>query len=511
MSSTAEGSNGQPPDTEDQQLTIFINYRRDDTDAEARELGRALKDKFGEDNVYVDVDQDAGIDWLKRLKSRGAASGVILALIGRQWLATLQAASMALAAGGPEDFVRSEIQWALRDWPGVLIPVLFGVSMPQPAELPRSIRGLCRGQAAELRHASYDRDLESLIERLEKVRHITARTGEDAGDPDPVTALSQSPSVASDVPVPSHDHYVTVVRAMLRGRVVPVLGPSVRGSLPDAQYVAQRLTDEFGLPSEADLAEVAQHLAVTEGDGELYRAVKDILAAESAPRPVHRFLAGFPGLVRRMGLPDRPQLIISTNYDSALEQAFEEANEPFDYAFYLARDERFVHLPWGEHAGTPVAEPIPEPKLYQAFPMDDEYEPKRTVIVKIHGAADGSEGKLTWTNNYVITEDHYIDYRPTQDINEYLPIQILAKLTASRCLFLGYTMRDWNARLLLKRIWRGQSASQPSWAIVNQPDMLEKASWSRSGVELYASHSTDYVTGLRAVLAEWQHEEGSRA
>src|SRR5450755_1095853 len=97
MSSTAEGSNGQPPDTEDQQLTIFINYRRDDTDAEARELGRALKDKFGEDNVYVDVDQDAGIDWLKRLKSRGAASGVILALIGRQWLATLQAASMALA------------------------------------------------------------------------------------------------------------------------------------------------------------------------------------------------------------------------------------------------------------------------------------------------------------------------------------------------------------------------------------------------------------------------------
>jgi SIR2-like domain/TIR domain len=511
MNSTGKGPNSEAPDAADQELTIFINYRRDDTDAEARELGRALKQRFGKNNVYVDVDQESGIDWLQRLKSRGAGSGVILALIGRQWLATLEAASIAAAAGGPEDFVRSEIQWALRDWRGVLIPVLFDVSMPKPADLPRAIRGLCRRQAAELRHASYDRDLTALIERLQRISDMTAPAPEDAMETDGAQPSPAESSVVSDVPAPSHDHYVRVVRAMLRGRVVPVLGPSVRGSLPDARYLAQQLANEFGLPTGADLAQVAQHLAVTEGDSELYRAVKDILAAESRPRPIHRFLAAFPGLVRSMGLSDHPQLIISTNYDSALEQAFEEANEPFDYAFYLASQERFVHLPWGEHAGRPVAELITEPKRYHGFPMDDEYEPKRTVVVKFHGATDGSEAELTWTNNYVITEDNYIDYRPTQDINEHVPIQILAKLTASRCLFIGYTMRDWNARLLLRRIWRGQSASQPSWAVVAAPDELEKASWRPTGVELYASSSTDYVNGLRAVLAEWPQQQLSPA
>jgi hypothetical protein len=326
----------------------------------------------------------------------------------------------------------------------------------------------------------------------------------DVATPPPVTSFA-----ASDVPPPSHEHFVTVVRAMLRGRVVPVLGPSVRGSLPDAQYLAQSLAREFELPSSADLAEIAQHLAATEGDSELYRAVKDILAAESRPTAVHRFLAEWPRLVQRLGRPERPQLIISTNYDSALEQAFEDANEPFDYAFYLASEGKFVHLPWGEHAGAPEARSITEAKTYHDFPMDDEYEPTRTVIVKIHGATDGSEGDLTWTNNYVITEDHYIDYRPTQDINEYVPIQILAKLTASRCLFLGYTMRDWSARLLLKRIWKGQAASQPSWAIVDRPDTLEKASWTRTGVELYASRSADYVEGLLAALADWPQKPGS--
>ena len=96
-----------------------------------------------------------------------------------------------------------------------------------------------------------------------------------------------------------------------------------------------------------------------------------------------------------------------------------------------------MHVPWGEHASGPSATTIVEPRTYVDFPVDDDGELERTIIVKIHGGPDGNEGSVVWRNNYVVTEDQYIDYLPTENIVDHVPIQILDKLTGSRCLFLG--------------------------------------------------------------------------
>jgi hypothetical protein len=137
------------------------------------------------------------------------------------------------------------------------------------------------------------------------------------------------------------------------------------------------------------------------------------------------------------------------------------------------------------------------------FPIDDDGQLERTIIIKIHGGPDGSEGEVAWRNNYVVTEDHYIDYLPTHNIQDHLPIQILDKLTGSRCLFLGYALRGWNARVFLRRIWRGQPISESSWAIEENPDPLEKASWSVVGhVELLGGSLPAYVSTLRSMLAD---------
>jgi SIR2-like domain len=139
------------------------------------------------------------------------------------------------------------------------------------------------------------------------------------------------------------------------------------------------------------------------------------------------------------------------------------------------------------------------------FPIGDDGELERTIIVKIHGGADGGEGGVVWRNNYVVTEDHYIDYLPTQNIQDHLPIQILDKLTGSRCLFLGYPLRSWNARVFLRRIWRGMPVSENSWAVEEGPDLVEKASWSAIGrVELLAASLPEYVSELRSMLLETQ-------
>ncbi len=158
-------------------------------------------------------------------------------------------------------------------------------------------------------------------------------------------------------------------------------------------------------------------------------------------------------------------------------------------------------MPWGEDAAEPTATTILEPKRYVGFPIDDDGHLERTIIVKIHGGADGREGAVTWRNNYVVTEDQFIDYLPTHNIQDHLPIQLLDKLTGSRCLFLGYPLRNWSARVFLRRIWRGQPISESSWAIEASPDQLEKASRSIIGhVELLAADLPEYAQVLRASL-----------
>ena len=75
----------------------------------------------------------------------------------------------------------------------------------------------------------------------------------------------------------------------------------------------------------------------------------------------------------------------------------------------------------------------------------------RSVILKIHGAVDRSspDGE---DDSFVITEDHYIDYLTRTDLANLVPITLAAKLRRSHFLFLGYSLRDWNLRVILHRI-----------------------------------------------------------
>jgi hypothetical protein len=228
-----------------------------------------------------------------------------------------------------------------------------------------------------------------------------------------------------------------------------------------------------------------------------------MLSVERQPSMVHQFLARFPANLEELGLPKRYQLIVTTNYDTELERAFEQENEPYDLAVYMSTGPdrgKFVHFPYQSDP-----EPIRVPNDYGKFPIDVEtYELERTVIVKIHGAVDGSLGGYRWKENYVITEDHYIDYLSTSPVESLVPTQILTKLRDSHCLFLGYTIRDWNLRVFLKRIWSGEPVGAKSWAIQRTPDVLDRESWSHSRVDLFASPLDDYVRALEEHMVTYR-------
>ncbi|MGZ4306826.1 MAG: CHAT domain-containing protein [Solirubrobacteraceae bacterium] len=482
-------------------LRIFLNHR-DDTSGHALLLTDRLSQRFGKGNVRGAIDHGSVGERREEVRARGA----LLALIGPGWVASLRTSG---ASRHTDDAARRELEWALRDAADRVIPVLIDTAMPDPETLPRSLRAICRRESVSLRHASFDSDVEGLFARLDQVAAGRTPTAPDtegsAPRPQDLSPRPQPARAPAGISEPYPDHYLDVINGMLDGSVVPLLGSGIRGPSPLADQLASPLAEQFAT-NVSGLAEVAQRVAVTLGERRLYTAIKDLVAAQSQPTDVHRFLADLPGMLRRLGMPPRHQLIISGNYDLGLERAYEDVNEPFDYAVYVASSGWFVHVPWGEEAAEPVATTILEPRKYVGFPIDDDGQLERTIIVKIHGGADGQEGGVAWRNNYVVTEDHYIDYLPTQNIQDHLPIQILDKLTGSRCLFMGYTLRNWNARVFLRRIWRGKPITESSWAIQQDPDPLEKASWSVVGhVELLAAGLPYYVGELRSMLEDWPH------
>ena len=124
--------------------SVFICYRRDDTAGYAGRIYDTLRTAFGRASLFMDVDNIApGVDFVEDLGRAVARCDVLLAIIGPHWLAP------AGAAGKPRlddanDFVRVEIESALRR--GILvIPILVqGATMPAPDDLPPSLRPWAR-------------------------------------------------------------------------------------------------------------------------------------------------------------------------------------------------------------------------------------------------------------------------------------------------------------------------------------------------------------------------------
>jgi hypothetical protein len=75
-------------------------------------------------------------------------------------------------------------------------------------------------------------------------------------------------------------------------------------------------------------------------------------------------------------------------------------------------------------------------------------------------------------------------------------VTIAAKLRRSHFLFLGYSLRDWNLRVILHRIWGEQKLSWKSWAVQLNPDTLDREFWRKRDVDILDVRLEDYIAAL---------------
>lgn len=330
-------------------------------------------------------------------------------------------------------------------------------------------------------------------------------------------------------------HYSRVIDAILHGQIVPFLGSDINlcgrpqtttGNLeswhlgkfpPSHRELAMYLDEASGfsyrremccplcdakdfdsLPEQCPLKSggitkmalqhVSQYVDLSEEQGPdvLYGSLHHLFETHYEPNPIHRLFATLPQLMRQKGYYPPYPLIVTTCFDRTLEQAFDRAGEAYDLVSFIGdtRGGRFEHQPPGE-----AAHPIDRPHEYAAISLK-----QRPAILKLYGG---------YGENFVITEDHYIDYLAHRDVAELLPANLLAILRTAYVWFLGYNPSYWNLRVILNRIWPEQIFKHHKnwWAVERYPEVTDRAVWNRYNcVSIEVPSLDNYISQLQTHL-----------
>jgi len=181
---------------------VFINYRREETAGEARALFSDLVAAFGKDSVFMDVDTIAlGRDFRDVIREKVETCDLMLALIGREWVEV--ATSKGRRIDDPNDFVRLEIEAALKRNIPVTPVLVQGAHMPIADQLPEGLKDFAYRNGFELSHSRWQSDVQEMIKRLgAALAGTSAGRAPDTAQPDRAGEHVPSPARGAGSPAP---------------------------------------------------------------------------------------------------------------------------------------------------------------------------------------------------------------------------------------------------------------------------------------------------------------------
>lgn len=301
--------------------------------------------------------------------------------------------------------------------------------------------------------------------------------------------------------------YGVIWNRIKSGKVVPFLGagaslvgrqdgeiwdPENPRFLPSGSELSRFLAHESSFPSNDpydvnDLAKVASYYAIISGRKPLRERLHEVLNHPFQFGPLHAYLASIT----------TPLLIVSTNYDTLIEQAFYAAHKPYDLIVHPSERKDIANAVWWWPHGAL------EPQVVPPNELDIDLE-KTTVIYKMHGTIQRESQDR---DTFVITEEDYVDFLSRMTYNSAVPSILYEHFRTRSFLFLGYSLRDWNLRVVLKNLDRYLMRTRkaeaeeeellPSWSIQRQPSELECRLWEKRNVNIFNMPLDDFVSRMR--------------
>jgi hypothetical protein len=181
--------------------TVFISYRREDTQGAADRLYDHLTEQLGDERVFMDIDSiPLGVDFEDVLREKLSSCQVVLPLIGQLW-ADVRDESGKRRIDDEHDYLRMEVESALARSDVQVIPVLvYGALMPRADQLPPALVPLCKRQALELHRTYFQASVDRLVYQLGRIAeaqrilqppHVASPRKVDMSPPEVVESASQ--------------------------------------------------------------------------------------------------------------------------------------------------------------------------------------------------------------------------------------------------------------------------------------------------------------------------------
>jgi hypothetical protein len=152
---------------------VFISYRREDSAEICGRIYEHLGARYGKSQVFKDIDSiPYGVEFPAYIQARLRECAVCLVLIGPKWLTSANAdGQRRLDESG--DYVRLEIEGALREGLAVIPVLVYGAGLPPAEALPASLGQLRFLNAASVR---LDPDFGTDVRRLcDSIDHLALR------------------------------------------------------------------------------------------------------------------------------------------------------------------------------------------------------------------------------------------------------------------------------------------------------------------------------------------------
>jgi hypothetical protein len=149
--------------------SIFISYRRVDSSDVTGRIYDRLVATFDRNSVFKDVDSiPFGVDFREHLDQAVSQCQVCLVVIGRTWLEAKDEGGRR-RLDSTQDFVRIEIESALKRKIPVIPVLVGGASMPGLEQLPPSLEPLAYRNGAHVRSdPDFHQDMNRLIAGIQQ-------------------------------------------------------------------------------------------------------------------------------------------------------------------------------------------------------------------------------------------------------------------------------------------------------------------------------------------------------
>jgi len=298
--------------------------------------------------------------------------------------------------------------------------------------------------------------------------------------------------------------------ALFIGAAASLVG-ATENRLPDGKQLAADLVKLANYPGSGSdsLAKIAQYLVESAGDRDL---ILEYIKSRFHDDVVSNYACSLTDFLLKLPEAYFPGLVVSTNYDTLIERVFEARSLKYVCISHILGKSKYA----GRLIVYSKLEPITKANIKtraeaEEYLQDcvDEHGSSLHVLYKMHGSAlsyvererRADLGLQASLNTIVVTEQDYIDFLDKTTFPR-IPIQLQSMLLKAQFVFLGYSLADWNLRLLLHRLREGQEeADTRHWACLLHTDPVEPTFWQKRGVNIYPVSLDHFLDNLMTSLS----------